>query len=334
MVKKIFQYKSIAAEQPRGIYIELNGWERLVLPKMLYETLWDCYTRRRLCQNIEAKFQIFPNEVVGYFFDYSKGYYSIEFDRKLFITSAKESLRLFCEDVLSFIPTVYGEDYFRVGHAERLVEGLEAMAIPRNYSQLFSADVRVEDFTFKFVDDYDVYTGFVIGFGNRIYCSCLSDWSNDLEVIRHQIEGMVLHQSAEVQIFMEDSPNTISIKRIYTHDSADSSCVKVTFTPDEFVGGPILCGYCDRYQVVESLYIAFLNLALTFPSESNDGTPTKQEAYNMLKSPIIERFCSDAPHFIGSIKELDCRTTLLSPANSENSGYCMPKCKARIESKR
>lgn len=291
MAKQIFQYKSIEEEQPGGIYLELNGCDRLVLPKMLYETLWDCYTRRRLCHDVEVKFQIFPDEVVGYFFDYSKGYYSIEFDREAFVASAKESLRLFCKDVLNFIPTVYGEDYFGGGHAERMVEGLEAMAIPRNYSQLFSADVKVEDFTFKFVDDYGVYTGFVIGFGNRIYRSCLSDWSNDLEVIRHQIEGMVLYKSAEVQIFMEDSPNTISIEHTYIHDSMASSCVKVTFTPDEFVGGPILWGYCDRYQVIKSIYEAFLSLALTFPLESNDGEPTRQDAYNMLKSPIIERFC-------------------------------------------
>lgn len=293
MQNAIFQYKSLVPDTPKGIYITLQGEDRKVYPYELFAMLWQPRVRRLLCEGVEANFYIFNDIIDSMFFDYKHGRYEIEFEREDFISSAVSSLRQLCDDILNMRPTTYGEKYMRIAHAERMVEGLDAM---RNCTQLFSTDVKVEKFTFEFSEEYSCDTGFVIGFGDRLYRSCFSDWSNEFEILRYELEGLVVRGIGQVELHFEDNPNIIDVRGCYLHDTRDSSCVKVTFTPDGFVGGPILFGYCKRKEVVEKLYRGFMELFSRDTSWFDDGhegvtwDEFRANAITQFRSQIIEEY--------------------------------------------
>lgn len=296
MQTSIFEYKSLVTDAPRGIYITLQGEDRKVYPYELFAMLWQPSTRRLLCEVVEADFWIFLESVDGTFFDYKHGRYKVEFKREDFISSAVSSLRQLCDDMLNMRPTIYGEKYMRIAHAERMIEGLDALRIPRNCTQLFSTDIKVEKFTFEFTEEYSCDTGFVIGFGDRLYRSCFSDWSNEFEILRHELEGLVVRGGGKVELHFEDDPNVIDVRGRYLHDTRDSSFVEVTFTPDGFVGGPILFGFCKSKEVVEKLYYGFMDLFSRDTSWFDDGhegvtwDEFRTNAIAKLKSSIIEDY--------------------------------------------
>ena len=299
MQTAIFQYKSLVPDAPRGIYITLHGEDRKVYPYELFATLWDERNRRLLCEGVEAECRIFNNEVDCVFFDYKYGRYSIEYKRDSFILSADSALRQLCDDILNSRQTIYGDRYMKSAHAERMVEGLCAMNVHRNYNQSFSTDAIIEKFTFKFEGEYACDTPFVIGIGNRLYRSCFSDWSNELDILRYELEGLVLRRKGSVNLHYEDEPNIIEVKGLYFHDTKDSSCVEVTFTPDDFVGGPILFGYCKRKEVVEKLYRGFMELFSRNTSWFDDRyegvtwDEFRANAITQLKSQVIEDYLNE-----------------------------------------
>ena len=265
----------------------------------LFAMLWQPRVRRLLCEDVEAYCWIFKDTVDCTFFDYKRGRYRIEFKRDDFISSAVLSLRQLCDDIFNFRPTTYGEKYMRIAHAERMVEGLDALRIPRNCTQLFSTDIKVEKFTFEFIEEYSCDTGFVIGFGDRLYRSCFSDWSNEFEILRHELEGLVVRGGGKVELHFEDDPNVIEVRGRYLHDTRDSSCVEVTFTPDGFVGGPILFGFCKSKEVVEKLYCGFMELLSRDTSWFDDGyegvtwDEFRTNAIAKLKSQIVEDYLKE-----------------------------------------
>lgn len=71
---------------------------------------------------------------------------------------------------------------------------------------------------------------------------------------------------------------------------------KVTFTPDTFVGGPILFGWCKKQQVLRALYLGFLRLFVRESKsfdESEHGASWNEYrlmAYNKLQSCIVEDY--------------------------------------------
>ena len=143
------------------------------------------------------------------------------------------------------------------------------------------------------------YTGFVIGFGDRLYRSCFSDWSNEFEILRHELEGLVVHGGGKVELHFEDDPNVIEVRGRYLHDTRDSSCVEVTFKPDGFVGGPILFGFCKSKEVVEKLYYGFMDLFSRDTSWFDDGhegvtwDEFRTIAIAKLKSQIVEDYLKE-----------------------------------------
>jgi hypothetical protein len=296
MQNAIFQYKSLVQSTPKGIYITLNGEPRWVCPKVLYSKLWDCYKREWMGDEFEASFQIFKDEVWCYIFDYRSGQLILKFERDSFISDAKTALQSFCEDIITNNATIYQDRYLSCEGAQKMVEGLQRMIIPQNYSQLFSTDVKVEKFTFKFIEEYSCDTEFIIGFGDRLYRSSFSDWSNEFEILRYELEGLVVRGRGQVELNFEDASNIIDVRGCYLHDTRDSSCVKVTFTPDGFVGSPILFGYCKRKEVVEKLYRGFMELFSRDTSWFDDGhegvtwDEFRANAIAQLRSQIIEEY--------------------------------------------
>ena len=302
MRTSIFRYISLDNTNSKGIYINLKGKEHLVNPYILYSKLWNCDKRERLCKDIEAGYQILSNEVCGGYFDDGIGYYRECYDRESFIESAIISLRQMCQDVFNDIPNEYPEYFMREAHAERLINGLDSLKIPRNYSQIFSSDINVEDFYFSFIEEYSCDSGFSIGFGDRFYRSCFSDWSNDLALIRHDLEGIIMRKGGSLELNFEDSPNIIDIQSIYIHDTKDNSLARVTLYPDTFVGGPFFFGYFKFHQVIKQIYEGFIGL---FEADSNwfenEDIDEDWETYRLrmlaiFKSEIIENYLKNNEH--------------------------------------
>ena len=292
----IFQYKALTPDAPRGIYITLNGEPRWVCPKVLFSKLWNCYEREWIGDDFEANFQIFKDEVWCYIFDYRSGQITLKFERNTFISDAKKALRSFCEDVLANKPTIYRDRYLSSEGAQKMIEGLESMVIPQNYCPRFSSDIKVEKFTFEFTDEYSCDADFIIGLGDRYYRSYFSGWSNELDIIRHELEGIVLRRGGDVNLHFEDSPNILRMKSIYVHDTKDESCVKMTLYPDEFHYEPIMFGYCKRREVIERLYLGFMELFSRDTSWFDNGyygvtwDEFRADAIAQFKSQIIEDY--------------------------------------------
>lgn len=296
MQNAIFQYKALMPDAPKGIYIMLNGEPRWVSPKVLYSKLWDCKEREWMGDEFEANFQIFEDNVWCYIFDYRSGLLTLKFERDSFISDAKAALQSLCEDIISNNTTIYQGRYLSCEGAQKMVEGLQIMTIPENYSQVFSTDVKIEKFTFEFTEEYSCDTEFIIGFGDRFYRSWFSDWSNEFEILRYELEGFVLRRSGEVNLHNEDSPNVLKMTSIYVRDTRDYSCVKMTLYPDEFHDKPIEFGYCKRKEVVEKLYQGFMELFSRDTSWFDDGhegvtwDEFRTNAITQFRSQVIEDY--------------------------------------------
>lgn len=166
-------------------------------------------------------------------------------------------------------------------------------------------NLNIEEFSFRFIEEYSCDTAYEITLGNRKFRSALSDWSNELEHIRYMIEGLVYNRHAEIKICFEDEPTIILFceSDVRTDDNTFSKderykILKVTVAPNDFVKGPILHGYCRREQAVKALYEGLLKLAMRYSKwvdreqeyESLRWSEYKFVIYNKLKSPIIEDY--------------------------------------------
>ena len=203
------------------------------------------------------------------------------------------ALKALCQEVCSFVPTHY--EKMRPAHAERMMEGLLSGVLERRSTQLFADDIVCEDFAFSFVEGYSSTTEFVERSGGRKYRSMMTDWSNSYDLIRHEMERFVMRGHNDdrrtLRINREDSPGTIEIRHCTIHGNGRYNDVaKVTFTPDTFVGGPILFGWCKQQQVLKALYLGMLGV---FVRESKRYDGSKQgvswneyrlTAYNKLQS--------------------------------------------------
>lgn len=295
--ESLFAYKHSGGKG--GIYMMLHGKERLVHPYALYEALWNGREKLRLCHGVDARFLKCATEVEGVYFDDGYGCYRESYTSGEFIDAAIGALRALCVDVCSFATTHYG-DKLTAAHAEQMMEGVLSGVLERRSVQIFADDIVVEDFAFCFVEEYSCDTRFVLRIGDRKYHSSMSDWSNSYDLIRHEMEAFAIghhDDSCQLRIYHEDAPNTLLVEHHVIHgNDRYSDVAKVTFTPDTFVGGPILFGWCKRQQVLRALYLGFLRLFVRESKsfdESEHGTSWNEYrlmAYNKLQSCIVEDY--------------------------------------------
>ena len=171
-----------------------------------------------------------------------------------------------------------------------------------SYFRKTTKDVQKEEFVF------DVVTGnegecFTIGLGDRSYSTWFSHWDGDLERIRHQFESYTFEHKAEVKITFDMSETIIKLEDISVIDEIDEvgegvgfkykDFMLVTIIPNEFVKQPIFKGYCDREQVLKCLYNGLLRMAMDHPISGNEDVPDRLNAYNMVKSPLIEDYITE-----------------------------------------
>ncbi len=293
-------------EQP-AIWFRLHDREVKANPFALYNLFWDCYNEDHFSNGITAHFQIFKDEVYGSFQDDAMGYYNIEYERNIFIDSAIKALDGLCESTIKGEPSAYKE--FEKYTAEQMKIGLESLTIPSSYYQIMEDEITIERFTFNFVEPYKCDTHFEITIGNRKYESNLSDWSNDFNRIRSEIEKSILtyYDNSVINLCYEDSPTIIRLKRIHLFDSkyraTDKDITRVTIVPDEFNKSPNIYGWCDSRQLISSLYLGLLSISINetdwFDQKYyGDWETFRLASYNKLQSCVIE-------NFIRGIKEDD-----------------------------
>lgn len=144
-----------------------------------------------------------------------------------------------------------------------------------------------------------------IDLGVPIIESYLSDWTTDLELIRHSIEHYVFTGETKIELNFEDSPTEIMLKRIRalekTVDVGPGTAyywkkyASVIVTPNSFLKGiDSLFGFCEEKQVIKEIYEALLNVGRTgykYEKGYDDAWGCSPMVfYNKIKSPIIEDF--------------------------------------------
>lgn len=175
--------------------------------------------------------------------------------------------------------------------------------LPSNYV-LMNASVQEEDFHFHPVDD-KWNEDYSIGIGNREYKTFLTNWDNDLERIRHQLEAFIYERKAELKLSFDMSDTVVIFKKEsvleqinetkdgYGYKYKDYALVEVH--PNEFVNKPVLKGYCNEKEAIRTMYEGLLLHAMRLPFEKKQqyDNPPRMAAYNKIKSPLIEAFLKD-----------------------------------------
>ena len=291
--ERTFEFKRAGNTDKPAIWFFLRDQNVMVFPFELLWFLWDCYGKRSFCKGVTAHFQFFKDEVCGYFYDCQKGDYYIQYNRDLFLESAKASLRDFANWGLSGKETMYME--YREDELHRLLTAIDALVIPRNYSQIFDGEIITEDFHFEFTEPYNCDTHYRITIGDRCFESNLSEWSNEFNHIRIEMElfAMAYLQPCKVNLHYEDSPTVLRLNNVHLYHN-NGMATKVTIVPDEFAKGPICFGWCNPKQLLSSLYLGLLSLCIIDSDWFDDGyegyswEDFRLATYNKLQSCVIE----------------------------------------------
>lgn len=183
---------------------------------------------------------------------------------------------------------------------EIAVKQLGVKGVAPGYYRVMSSWIKKEEFVFHFdPTDKDCET-FTIGIGDRQYVANLPHEDNDYEVIRHQFESLAFSNEATIELIdcLDETQVKIRRKSVlkeitdkgegFSFDYEDYALVEIW--PHEYQDAPIIKGYCDLKQTIQTLYESFLLLAMYHDEIEKDAyEPSRIEAYNMFKSPIIER---------------------------------------------
>lgn len=171
------------------------------------------------------------------------------------------------------------------------------------YYQMTADQVMEEQFVFqpRTVMSDENYT---IGIGDRTFDTWLTHWDNNYDRIRHQLESFVYDRKTEIKLGFDLSDTVLKIEHVSILETSIRTTDGYSFTYKDyalveieqngFVHGPILKGYCSLNTAIRTLYEGLLRLAINHSDESHDkDIPTRIEAYNMFKSPVIERYLTD-----------------------------------------
>lgn len=187
---------------------------------------------------------------------------------------------------------------------EMCCKQLQIEALHPSHHRLMTDKVCQEEFVFCVVGDHEEH--FRIGIGNRSYETWFSDWDNNLENIRHQLESLLLiyGKESEIDLNFDTSTTSVRVKFVSVLDGIEDmgkgyafkykEYALVKILPNEFVNMPIIAGYCDRKQFVRTMYEGLLSLALQYPIKGEyDNDEIISEAYNKIKSPSVEQYIKE-----------------------------------------
>lgn len=275
----IFEFKVANGVDKPAIWFKLHGREVIIHPYNLYDILWQFSKRHYICWEIQAEFSFLEDEVCGTFDDEIYGLYKINFDKSSFVESAILALKKCCDAVLGNEEVRY-DDYGERA-AKQMLIGLK---------DLKNNDNTIEHFSFEFVEPYACDTAYKIKIGDKEYISALSDWSNDFNKIRLEIENSLFayynSKETDIELFFEDSPTIIRLR---------NKIARVTIIPNEFAKVPNVYGLCEPRQLIRALYLGLLGLCITETdwTEERYGwswDKFRLATYNKLQSCVIEDY--------------------------------------------
>lgn len=290
MNNSVFTLKNANDSNKPAIWFKLHGRNVIVYPLELYKTFWCCDEKHYIANGIIANFLILSDIVFGSFYDNLYGYYRIDFLRDDFIESAKKCLREICQTIIRGEEVYYKKISKQT--AKQILQGLDYLTIPQNCTQIHLDEINIEEFVFKFTEPYSFDTPYIIKIGNRTYESYLSDWTNDFNKIRVEIERVILSYDSfsEVNLHFEDSPDIIRFTHKNICDTKETISM-ITIYPNSFIDEPILFGWCKKRQVVRSLYLG-LCIKETDWEDDRFGSwkDFRLATYNKLQSCFIENY--------------------------------------------
>ena len=227
------------------------------------------------------------------------------------------------KDTAANLPTAY-DGIIQPEEIKKIFEQIKVLKLFAMPGLTRSSEVDCEKLTFKCPlvrkgDDswaYDI--PYTLKIGNREITSCITDCSNDMDFIRHQLESYCYCRKAQIELHFEDEPMVISLRQLRTLASAKTDgsgivyryddYVKVEIQPDSFAKGSAIIGICNEEDTIRELYEGLLNIGrrgYEFKEYGQDN-PWDYEAivfYNHIKSPIIERYLSGIMEKYNSIVE-------------------------------
>lgn len=213
------------------------------------------------------------------------------------------------QDALLDKPTIYGNSLD--------FEKLKTMAVQLKTSNMFSSiyrktinDITIEQFSLDFLGYSPCDVDYVAKIGDRKVESCLSDWTNDFDILRYQMEGLVFNTNQnDIEIHFEDDPTIFRFRRANVLTDTEKvgkgvgfhykELMRVEIHPNSFVKGPIIAGYCEYEETIRTMYEAIMNLGYIFAtSPEYDSQDWRYSCglsiYNTLKSGIVENYlCPD-----------------------------------------
>ena len=191
-------------------------------------------------------------------------------------------------------PVHYEEKVLTVDAVKNCIEQLRIMA--NNRDAVYN-DVKpvVEEFVFEPEKMYGYDRGFVVGFGERRYTFYTTNYNEEMESVRHELEGLTYHCKAVLSFPYDEGGTETKIVLHddfhYWNDLRHKYCMLVTIFPNDYSGMPVLTGFCDSQQAARAIYEGLLQMALLHGKDNASGKMNKREsliAYNRYKSPIYE----------------------------------------------
>lgn len=150
---------------------------------------------------------------------------------------------------------------------------------------------------------------YTIGIGKRMHGSWISDWTNDLDKIRHNLESYVFNEKCRLVFDYDTEETVIELTRLTTLESTEEAGSGTVYHYKDFMkvkispGGesdatfPVV-GICDQRQVIRQLYEGLLNAArsgfrFNRYRDDNDWYCSPMTFYNRIKSPIVEDYLNE-----------------------------------------
>ncbi len=175
-------------------------------------------------------------------------------------------------------------------------------------------EIEVGDFGFKCIqskEDLNDKQGWIdvayqIQVGDKSHESYISEWSNDWDEIRHDLEHLLFHDRTEIQLLNEDSPTTIVLERRIVDckrfennilkEKGLIALLKVEVFPSEFEereGVEPFSGYGEYIMVLKGIYQGLLSLANAYPDTNEENEKmTKSNVRSKLTSQLLENHIS------------------------------------------
>ena len=247
----------------------------------------------------------------------------LRFGLKDFLKIAEEVFTSLCHDVANKTVTAY-DNIINAQEITKIFIQLKVLKLFVMPQRLRSSEINEELLTFNCpaLDsderEWACDIPYILKIGNREIKSGISDWTNDMDYIRYQLESYCYCRQAQIKLYFEDEPTIINLKQVSALASTKSigsriACsydyfLEVEIQPNSFIKGSAIYGFCNERQAIKELYEGLLNVGrVGYEFKDYDfNNPWDYDAivfYNHIKSPIIERYISGIKEDYNSIVE-------------------------------